>query len=84
MCGLATFTAICGPRSGALPTLMLGAGHDGNGRGHAYPPEVWLQIPENDTRALWPGGGVPREVNADILCVQHEYGIFGDPMGSGC
>lgn len=83
MCGLATFT-------GDLRTAVAGALPDAEcfvlamtetGAGHAYPPEVWLQIPENDTRAYGRAAEFLGEVNADILCVQHEYGIFGDYDG---
>lgn len=83
ICGLATFT-------GDLRTAVAGALPDAEcfvlamtetGASHAYPPEVWLQIPENDTRAYGRAAEFLGEVNADILCVQHEYGIFGDHDG---
>lgn len=83
ICGLATFT-------GDLRTAVAGVLPDAEcfvlamtetGAIHAHPPEVWLQIPESDTRAYGRAAEFLGEVNADILCVQHEYGIFGDHDG---
>jgi len=83
ICGLATFT-------GDLRTAVAGALPDAEcfvlamteaGARHAYPPEVWLQIAENDTRAYGRAAEFLGEVNADVLCVQHEYGIYGDHDG---
>jgi len=83
ICGLATFT-------GDLRTAVAGTVPNAEcfvlamtetGASHAYPPEVWLQISENDTRAYHRAAEFLSEVNADILCVQHEYGIFGDHDG---
>ncbi len=83
MCGLATFTgdlrtavANAVPRAECFVMAMTETGAS-----HAYPPEVWLQIPENDTRAYGRAAEFLGEVNADVLCVQHEYGIFGDRDG---
>lgn len=83
MCGLATFT---GDLRSAVASAVPGAecfvlAMTEAGASHAYPPEVWLQIPENDTRAYDRAAEFLGEVNADILSVQHEYGIFGDRDG---
>lgn len=83
MCGLATFTgdlrtAVTGavPRAECFVLAMTETAAS-----HAFPPEVWLQIPENNTRAFIRAAEFLDEVNADVLCVQHEYGIFGDRDG---
>lgn len=83
MCGLATFTGdLRSAVAGALPNAeCFVLAMTEAGASHAYPPEVWLQIPENDTRAYCRAAEFLGEVNADILCVQHEYGIFGDRDG---
>ncbi|BDG70467.1 glycosyltransferase family 4 protein [Roseomonas fluvialis] len=83
MCGLATFTgdlrtAVAGAVPGAECFVMAMTETVAS---HAYPPEVWFQIPENDTRAFVRAAEFLGEVNADVLCVQHEYGIFGDRDG---
>ncbi|MBR0672704.1 glycosyltransferase [Roseomonas soli] len=83
MCGLATFTgdlrtAVAGALPGAECFVLA---MTETGASHAYPSEVWLQIPENDTRAFGRAAEFLGEVNADVLCVQHEYGIFGDRDG---
>jgi glycosyltransferase involved in cell wall biosynthesis len=83
MCGLATFT-------GDLRSAVAGAVPDAEcfvlamtdaGAGYDYPPEVWLDIPEDDPQAYGRAAEFLDDVNADILCVQHEYGIFGGPDG---
>lgn len=83
MCGLATFTGdLCAAVAGALPDAecfvmaMTEAGAH-----YAYPPEVWLDIAENDLRSYRRAATFLEDVNADVLCVQHEYGIFGDADG---
>lgn len=83
ICGLATFT-------GDLRSAVAGAVPDAEcfvlamtdaAVSYAYPPEVWLDIAEDDLQSYDRAAGFLNDVNADILCVQHEYGIFGDADG---
>jgi len=83
ICGLATFT-------GDLRTAVAGAAPGAEcfalamtdvAASYAYPPEVWLEIADNDVNAYSRAAEFLRDVNADVLCVQHEYGIFGDADG---
>lgn len=83
ICGLATFTgdlrsAIAGavPNAECFVLAMTDAAAS-----YDYPPEVWLDVPENDLRAYDRAAGFLNDVNADVLCVQHEFGIFGDADG---
>ena len=83
VCGLATFTAdLRAAVAGAAPgaecfTLAM---TDGAGP-YAYPAEVRLEIPEADPRAYLRAADFLDDTNTDVLCVQHEYGIFGGPDG---
>ncbi len=83
MCGLATFTgdlrtavAQALPHAECFVLAMTDAGAN-----HAYPPDVWLDIAEGDVQSYRRAAAFLEDVNADVLCVQHEYGIFGDADG---
>ncbi|MBW6399272.1 glycosyltransferase family 4 protein [Roseomonas sp. HJA6] len=83
ICGLATFT-------GDLRNAVAGAVPDAEcfvlamtdaAATYDYPPEVWLEIADDDLQAYGHAAEFLNDVNADVLCVQHEYGIFGDADG---
>ena len=50
--------------------------------GYDYPSEVRFEIFEPDLRAYCRAAHFLNCGNADVLCVQHEFGIFGGPQGS--
>lgn len=83
VCGLATFTAdLRAAVAGAAPgteCFALAMADDAGPR--AYPPEVRLEIPEADLGAYGRAADFLADANADVLCVQHEYGIFGGADG---
>jgi glycosyltransferase involved in cell wall biosynthesis len=83
-CGIATFTTdLADSLSAAFPDLELKvlAMNDG-GRSHAYGDRVRLEIAESD-RASYRRATDFLNVGAiDVLCLQHEYGIFGGKAGS--
>ncbi len=83
MCGLATFTGdLRNAVAGALPDAeCFVIAMSEAGASYQYPSDVWLQIPENDARAYGRAAEFLGDVNADVLCVQHEYGIYGDRDG---
>lgn len=83
MCGLATFTgdlrsAVAGaiPEAECFVLAMTDAGAS-----YDYPPEVWLEINDRDAQSYRHAAEFLSDVNADVLCVQHEYGIFGGADG---
>ncbi|HTM26284.1 MAG TPA: glycosyltransferase family 4 protein [Vicinamibacterales bacterium] len=82
-CGIATFTthlaqAIADARPGAdcFVLAMNDAGHH-----HAYPSRVRFEIAENDLASYRRAADFLNVGSADVLSVQHEYGIFGGPAG---
>jgi glycosyltransferase involved in cell wall biosynthesis len=82
-CGIATFTAdLHQAIVGEYPTLQSSilAMSDPPGR-YAYPPEVRFEIPEQDISAYRRAADFLNLANVDVLCVQHEFGIFGGPSG---
>src|ERR1700760_4915414 len=47
-----------------------------------YPHEVRFEIPERDLPAYRRAADFLNLSNADVLCVQHEFGIFGGQAGN--
>jgi glycosyltransferase involved in cell wall biosynthesis len=52
------------------------------GRRHAYPGRVRFEIAESDVAAYRRAADFLNVNSVDIVCVQHEYGIFGGKAGS--
>ncbi|GGR33652.1 glycosyltransferase family 4 protein [Deinococcus ruber] len=78
-CGIATFTADVAQ---ALPARRVSVVAMNDGQNYEYPPQVVLGVEQNDLSAYV---GAARQINAmrpDVVCVQHEYGIYGGPAGS--
>jgi glycosyltransferase involved in cell wall biosynthesis len=48
---------------------------------YQYPPEVRFEIPEPDAAGYERAADFLNLSRADVLCVQHEFGIFGGPAG---
>ena len=49
--------------------------------GYDYPPEVRFEIPEQDISAYRRAVAFLNLINVDVLCLQHEFGIFGGSSG---
>lgn len=69
--------------SGALPEAQCYAGavNDRIER-YAYPPRVRFELMEKDLDSYRRAADFLNFNNADLLCVQHEFGIYGGPAGS--
>jgi len=83
-CGIATFTTdLADALALELPgsDVFVAAMND-VGRHHAYPPRVRFELPENELAAYRRAASFLNLSAADVLCVQHEYGIFGGTAGS--
>ena len=83
-CGIATFTtdlsnAIASVGSD-LDCFVL-AMNDGRHQ-HAYPPRVRFELRDNDPGAYTRAADFLNVNAVDVMCVQHEYGIFGGKAGS--
>jgi glycosyltransferase involved in cell wall biosynthesis len=83
-CGIATFTtdlceAIATEYSDttciALPINDIEAGY-------AYPPRVRFELAEKDIDSYRRAADFLNINSVDLVCLQHEYGIFGGPAGS--
>lgn len=83
-CGIGTFTQdLCEAVAGAAPTAhcFVGAVND-RAEGYAYPARVSFEFQEKDIDSYRRAADFVNFNNADVLCVQHEFGIFGGPAGS--
>ena len=83
-CGIATFTYdVCtsvatqypGSDCFVVPINDISPGYD-------YPAEVRFEIEEQDVDSYLRAADFLNFANADIVSLQHEYGIFGGPAGS--
>ncbi len=83
-CGIASFTA---DLSGAIQTLdptldcTVVAMND-VGKQYFYPEQVRYQIPEESVASYRNAAEFLNVSSADVLSVQHEYGIFGGKAGA--
>lgn len=83
-CGIATFTRdLCEAVSEAIPwaDCYAAAVNDPSQR-YDYPPRVRLEIMENDLDSYRRAADFLNFKNTEVLCVQHEFGIYGGPAGS--
>ena len=83
-CGIATFTtdlcdaisAECGAaKLVAVPINDTESGYD-------YPARVRLALAQDDLSSYEQAADFLNFTNFDLVCLQHEYGIFGGPAGS--
>jgi glycosyltransferase involved in cell wall biosynthesis len=83
-CGIATFTAdILAAVASACPRsqCLCVAFNDIKG-GYPYPDVVRFEIEEQDLPSYLRAADFLNISNVDIVCLQHEFGIFGGPAGS--
>ncbi len=84
MCGIATFTHdLCEAVAGAAPgsDCFAGAIND-SPEGYHYPPRVKFELQEKEFDSYRRAADFLNFHNTDVLCVQHEFGIYGGPAGS--
>jgi len=82
-CGIATFThhlwtAVSGVAGNA--ECIVVAVNDRED-GYSYPPEVKLSFDKRDVDGYVAAAHALNRSGADVLCVQHEFGIYGGPAG---
>src|SRR6266481_8538195 len=83
-CGIATFTSdLCKAMAGRRPDIEFFAVsvNDVEG-GYEYPPEVRFEIEQEDISSYQRAADFLNISNVDVVCVQHEFGLFGGPGGS--
>lgn len=79
-CGIATFTAHIAD-SVPVPEALVVAMND-EGAHYDYPERVGLSLEQQDLAAYGRAAGQINAMHPDVVCVQHEYGIFGGPAGA--
>jgi glycosyltransferase involved in cell wall biosynthesis len=83
-CGIATFTTdLCDAIAveyGAAGVFVV-AVNDPQSR-HSYPARVRFEITESDLSSYQAAADFLNSSNVDLVCLQHEYGIFGGKAGS--
>lgn len=82
-CGLATFTTdVCESVADAFPeTQCLTLAMNDRQEGYAYPARVRFEIPQQEPEAYHRAADFLNTNEVEVLCVQHEYGIFGGDCG---
>src|SRR6266576_2598004 len=83
-CGIATFTTdLCGALSaeyGAIDLLALPV--NDTEAGYSYPARVRFELSEGNLASYRRAANFLNFGNVDIVCLPHEYGIFGGRAGS--
>ena len=83
-CGIATFTTdlrsavaaeLPGTQCPVVPVNDLPGGYN-------YPAEVRFEIAEQDLPSYLRAADFLNITDVDVVCVQHEFGIYGGPAGS--
>ncbi|MBI5536757.1 MAG: glycosyltransferase family 4 protein [Deltaproteobacteria bacterium] len=84
LCGIATFTHdLCEAVAAVAPgsRCFVGAVND-RVDAYEYPPRVRFEMDQKDLDSYRRGADFLNFDNADVLCLQHEFGIYGGPAGS--
>jgi len=83
-CGIATFTTdLCdaiGDEYGAAGVFVVAVNDPQSG--YSYPARVRFEITESDISSYQAAADFLNSSNVDLVCLQHEYGIFGGKRGS--
>jgi len=84
LCGIATFTHdLCEAVAAAAPASECYAGAmNDRVEDYDYPPRVRFELDEKDLDSYRRAADFLNFNNADVLCLQHEFGIYGGPAGS--
>ncbi len=83
-CGIATFTHdMYSSLAGHYPEAeCFVVPVNDRPEGYDYPPEVRFEIVEQDLESYIRAADFLNFANTDIVCLQHEYGIYGGTAGS--
>jgi glycosyltransferase involved in cell wall biosynthesis len=83
-CGIATFTTdLCAAISAEYGTArLLALPVNDTEQGYDYPARVRWSLAQDDVRSYEEAAQFLNFNNIDMVCLQHEYGIFGGPAGS--
>src|SRR5271170_5215873 len=83
-CGIATFTTdLCAAISAEYATArLLALPVNDTEQGYDYPARVRWSLVQDDVKSYQEAGEFLNFNNIDMVCLQHEYGIFGGDAGS--
>jgi glycosyltransferase involved in cell wall biosynthesis len=83
-CGIATFTTdLCEAFAAANgDTSCIALPVNDSEAGYEYPPRVRFELSEKDIRSYRRAADFLNINNVDLVCLQHEYGIYGGRAGS--
>lgn len=83
-CGIATFTTdLCDALHAEYATTeLLALPVNDTEEGYAYPARVRFELSEDNLASYRQAADFLNFSNIDLVCLQHEYGIFGGPAGS--
>ncbi len=83
-CGIATFTTdLCEAIAAEYSeTTCIALPVNDIAGGYAYPPRVRFELTEKDIASYRRAADFLNINNVDLVCLQHEYGIYGGPAGS--
>ncbi|MFC1866904.1 glycosyltransferase family 4 protein [Thermodesulfobacteriota bacterium] len=83
-CGIATFTTdlVEGLSAEAPDIYCCAAAMNDKPEGYPYPEKVRFEINQNKLTDYSVASQFLNISQTDIVCVQHEYGLFGGPAGS--
>src|ERR1700690_138373 len=83
-CGIATFTTdLCGAIAAEYGTArLLALPVNDTEEGYDYPARVRWSLVQDDVKSYEDAAEFLNFNNIDMVCLQHEYGIFGGPAGS--
>ena len=81
-CGIATFTSdVLAAVAGAYPqSQCLAVSVNDIEGGYEYPEVVRFEIEEQDLSSYLRAADFLNISNVDIVCLQHEFGIYGGPF----
>src|SRR6202051_631146 len=82
-CGIATFTTdLCDAISAEFGATELQAlPVNDTEEGYRYPERVRFELSEDNLSSYWQAADFLNFSNIDLVCLQHEYGIFGGRAG---
>src|SRR3979411_140191 len=82
-CGIATFTTdLCEAISAEYGTArLLALPVDDTEQGYDYPARVRWSLAQDDVKAYQDAAELLKFNTTTMVCLQHEYGIFGGPAG---
>src|SRR5690606_14422331 len=83
-CGIATFTTdLCETFASAYNEITcIALPVNDLDTGYAYPNRVRFELSEKDIMSYHRAADFLNINNVDLVCLQHEYGIYGGPAGS--